>query len=277
VCLINNKSKATVSVLLCTYNDIYTLESAVNSVLAQTYGDFEFVIVNDASTDATQDVLDKFAKKDSRIAVYLNSENIGLTSSLNRGLSHCGCEYVARIDADDLWHKDKLQRQMGYIKEHPECALLGTAYEEIDASGLRIGAATVSLFTDNEQLKNAMVKFNPFFHSSVIVKRSLLVFLNGYNEAFRYAQDYNLWVRIAENNTVANLPEILAYRRITADNISVKKERLQRVSALKSKILAIKLLGGGSLQYKYLLGDFAVIISPASLVSLARSFKRKIT
>lgn len=267
------KSGVTVSVLLSTYNDVSTIESAISSVLNQTYDNFEFIIVNDASTDATAEVLNKFSENDRRITVYSNIENMGLTRSLNRGLTHCTGVYIARIDADDLWHKDKLGEQLDYMFDHPECALLGTAYEEIDDYGEYFRASTVPLFTNDGDLRSSMVRFNPFFHSSAIVRKDVIELLNGYDESCRYAQDYNLWVRIAEKYNIANLPNVLAYRRIMADNISVKKEKQQRISALRSKVLAIKLLDNNFLNYRYLLNDMAVIVLPTVLVSLIRSLK----
>ncbi len=271
---LNDKSTRSVSVLLSTYNDASTLEASINSVLNQSYKNFEFIIVNDASSSDTVEILNEFSKKDHRITVYSNSENIGLTRSLNRGLAHCSCAFVARIDADDMWHKDKLREQLDYMYDHPECALLGTAYEEINEFGEYCRASTVPLFTDNERLTNSMVRFNPFFHSSILVKKGVVESLNGYDERCKYAQDYNLWVRVAENHDIANLPKVLAYRRITTANISVRKERQQRISALRSKVLAINLLSNNLLNYRYLLNDVAVIVLPAVLISLARSIKR---
>jgi len=274
--VLTDKSSAVVSVLLSTYNDISTIESAVNSVLNQTYDNFEFIIVNDASTDATAEVLNKFSENDRRITVYSNIKNMGLTRSLNRGLTHCTGVYIARIDADDLWHKDKLGEQLDYMFDHPECALLGTAYEEIDCYGKYFRASTVPLFTNDGDLRSSMARFNPFFHSSVIVRKDIIESLNGYDERCKYAQDYNLWVRIAEKHNLANLPKVLAYRRITAGNISVRKERQQRISALRSKVLAIKLLNNNFLSYRYLLNDIAVIVLPAVLISYVRLIKKKI-
>ena len=270
---LSKKSAVSVSVLLSTFNDAPTLKKAIVSVLNQTYESFEFIIVNDASTDVTSKVLSRFSEKDDRITVYSNNKNIGLTRSLNLGLTHCESRYIARIDADDLWHKDKLRRQLNYMESHPECALLGTAYEEIDEYGKYLRAATVPLLVGDEQLKSSMVRFNPFFHSSIIVRNGVVKLLKGYDERRQYAQDYNLWVRLAEKHNIANLPEVLAYRRVTADNISVKKERLQRLSALKSKVLAIKLLNKSLLNYRFLLNDIAVIVLPTVLISLIRSIK----
>ncbi len=264
-----------VSVLMSVFNDESTLDAAVESVLAQSYGNFEFVIINDASNEKASLKLDTVAKLDSRISIYTNDTNLGLTRSLNRGIGYCHGAYVARIDADDVWHIDKLLKQIQYVGQYPKCVLLGTAYDEIDRKGDFLRPSTVPIDTDDASLRKAMIKYNPFFHSSVLIKLDILKQLNGYSNDCFFAQDYNLWVRIAEKHNIANLPEVLAYRRITADNISVKKERQQRISALRSKVLAIKLLDDKFLNYRYLLNDMAVIVLPTILISLIRSIKGK--
>jgi len=253
------------------YNAKQTVSIAINSVLKQSSKNFQFIIINDASTDNTLEILQSF--KDKRISIYSNDKNIGLTRSLNRGLKYCSGTYVARIDADDIWHKDKLAKQIKYLETHPDCALLGTAYQRIDVNGAYLGEATIPILSSENLIQNAIVKFNPFFHSSVIFRRDACMQLGGYNEFYRYAQDYNLWVRFIAKYSIANLPEILAFQRITQENISFKKERQQRWYALKSKLLAIKLLKLSVLHYYYLLNDIAIIILPTSLVKLIRILK----
>jgi glycosyltransferase involved in cell wall biosynthesis len=262
-----------VTILMCCYNAESTVALSISSVLKQSFNNFQFIIIDDASTDTTLEILQSFEKEDKRISIYSNDKNIGLTRSLNRGLKYCSGTYIARIDADDIWHKDKLAKQIKYLEAHPNCALLGTAYQRIDVNGAYLGEATIAVFNSDNLIRNTITKFNPFFHSSVVFKRDACLQLGGYDESYRYAQDYNLWVRFIAKYSVANLPQILAFQRITQDNISFKKERQQRWYALKSKFLAIKLLKLSVLHYYYLLNEIAIIILPRSLVKLIRKLK----
>lgn len=262
-----------VAILMCCYNAESTVALSINSVLKQSFNNFQFIIINDASTDTTVEILHSFSEKDNRISLYSNDKNIGLTRSLNRGLNYCKGTYIARIDADDIWVQDKLAQQVNYLEAHPNCALLGTAYQRIDANGAYLGEATIPVLNSDQLIRNAIIKFNPFFHSSVIFRRDACMQLGGYDESYRYAQDYNLWVRFAAKYSVANLSDILAFQRITPESISIKKERQQRWYGLKSKLLAIKLLKLSALHYYYLLNNLAVIVLPRSFVRFIRILK----
>ena len=261
-----------VSIIMSVHNGMPFLIEAMKSVQQQTWTDFEFIIINDGSSDDSGGYIEKNQGNDKRI-ILIKQSNLGLTKSLNRGIKISKGEYIARIDADDIWHKDKLAKQIKYLEAHPNCALLGTAYQRIDANGAYLGEATIAIFNSDNLIRDAITKFNPFFHSSVIFRRDACMQLGGYDEFYRYAQDYNLWVRFIAKYSVANLPEILAFQRITQDNISIKKERKQRWYALKSKLLAIKLLKLNVLHYYHLLNNIAIIILPTSLVKLIRILK----
>lgn len=264
-----------VSILLSVFNNEDTIKRSIKSVLSQTYSNFELIIINDASNDQTCYILEELSNTDCRICVYTNVNNLGLTCSLNKGLKFCNGDYIARIDADDIWHQDKLQKQMDFMLKNPEYALLGTAYEEVDSKGQYYRGSTVPFHQESEALKKAMIKYNPFFHSSVIIRRDVLTKFGGYDKSCFYAQDYNLWVRIAAEYEIANLSHILAYRGMSQDNISVKKEKQQRISALKSKLLALK-MHNNIFNYRYLIADVVVIIMPKVIVNLVRLIKTKI-
>lgn len=268
-----NNNSVYVSILMAVYNGAAFIGQAIASVLHQSFENFQFLIIDDASTDTTSDIIQRYADQDKRIDLYTNNKNLGLTCSLNYGLKYCRGAYIARIDSDDIWHQDKLLYQMEYLKRHPDCALLGTAYFEIDKKGRFFREATVPLIKSDESIRRNIIKFNPFFHSSVIFRKDICIRLGGYDETYRYAQDYNLWVRIVAHHQVANLPQILSYRRMTSDNISAAKERRQRWYAIRSKLLAHRLLKRPFCEYRYLLNDIGVLVLPCLLVQKIRKYR----
>jgi glycosyltransferase involved in cell wall biosynthesis len=201
-----------VTVLMAVYNGERYLREAVESVLCQTFHDFEFLIINDGSTDNTRNLI--LSYDDARIMLVDNKHNIGQTRSLNRGLELAAGEWIARQDADDISEPERLAKQVAFLDRHPEVALLGTWYKEIDVQGTVIGKR--KLPCDSVDIRWSLLFFCPFIHSSVMFSKSVIAEQIGfYNEAFAYAQDHELWYRIARRLPVANLPEPLVRFRVT--------------------------------------------------------------
>lgn len=202
---------ARVTVLMSVYNgDRYLLES-IESILNQTFQDFELLIINDGSTDKTREII--LSLNDSRIRLVDNEQNIGLTRSLNKGLRLAKGEFVARQDADDLSAPDRLQQQVDFLDKHSEIALLGTWHQEIDADGNFTGAW--DLPSNWTQIRWSILFYTPFVHSSIMMRKNLVLSQIGfYNEALSYSQDYELWSRIAASLPVFSLKERLVKTRV---------------------------------------------------------------
>jgi len=178
--------------------------------------------VDDGSTDATRAILASYG--DSRMRLIANEENIGLTRSLNRGLLEARGRYVARQDADDVSAPERLALQVEHLDLHPDVALVASAYRRIDDCGRDSGDRSVPL--DATAIRWRLLFLNAFAHSSVTLRRTVVASVDGYDETFRYAQDYELWSRIAERHEVAALPQrLLAYRRSTTSMTSLGDER----------------------------------------------------
>lgn len=212
-----------VTVLMAVHNGDKYLREAVDSILAQKFRDFEFLIVDDGSTDGTAEVLGRYS--DPRIRIVTNEENIGLTKSLNKGLGLARGEYVARIDADDYAYPERLERQVSYLEENEGVGLLGTNAVFMDEGG-RI----ISPFYGQEVPKDVgglLIKHNMFCHSSVMLRKGCLKEAGWYSEDLPYAQDYDLWLRISEKCDVTVLDETLCRNRVTPESISVRKRHLQ--------------------------------------------------
>lgn len=212
-----------VTVLMSVYNGEGHLREAIESILNQTFGDFEFVIVDDGSTDNTAAILDSYA--DARIVRVHNEANIGLTKSLNKGLGLARGEYIARQDADDVSLLERLDKQVMYLDKHPSVGLVGTTYDIISCEGRLLQVADVP--TENSILQQKLLESNCFCHGSVMFRRICLHHVGGYRTFCGPAEDYDLWLRIAEHFELANLPDRLYQYRFNPESISLHQTELQ--------------------------------------------------
>lgn len=194
-----------ISVVMAVYNGAEHLEEAVQSILLQTYRNFEFIIVDDGSTDMTEEILESF--DDSRIRTIRNSENLGLPKSLNKGIRAARGRYVARMDADDISLSHRFERQMDFLERNSGYSLLGSSYYQIDRAGKVV--SLVRVLTGDAEIRSNLKKQNWFGHGSVMMQKQAWSWCGGYDEEFRFAEDYDLWLRIAECSMVANIGEPL--------------------------------------------------------------------
>ena len=211
-----------VTVLMSVHNGEAYLSEAVESILSQTYQNFEFLIVNDASTDRSASILVEY--QDARIRIIRNEHNLGLTRSLNKGLAQVKGKYVARMDADDVSYPLRLERQVTFMEQHPEVGLCGTWGKLL---GLK-DKYNRTFPTNNNELQVSLLCYNPFIHPSVVLRSDVLRALDKpYDQRFRYAQDYELWTRVAERSEITNLPETLVGYRVHEGQISSHRRQEQ--------------------------------------------------
>ncbi len=184
-----------VSVIMPVHNGAEWLAEAVSSVRAQDFGDFELIIVDDGSDDGTAAMLSGIAAADRRIRL-LHQLPQGIVAALNKAIAEARAPYLARLDADDRARPDRLGKQFTFMQAHPEIGLLGTFAERIDAAGNVVGRLAPP--TDPARLARVLARTNPFVHSSVMMRTALVRRIGGYRAAFRAAEDYDLWLRLAE-------------------------------------------------------------------------------
>jgi len=218
-----------ISVVMSVYNGEKHIRKAIQSILRQTYQDFEFIIVNDCSTDKTVEIIKSF--NDNRIIIIENPGNIGLTKSLNKGVKEAKGEYIARMDADDISLPHRFETQIKFLEENKDHGLVGSSYYKMDDSGKTV--FWVKVLTEDSELRQGLKRQNWFGHGSVLIKKSAFIECNGYDEDFKYAQDYDLWVRISERFKVANIEEPLYRWRLSTDGVTVSKQKEQRSYADK--------------------------------------------
>lgn len=225
-----------VSVIMSFCNDEKYIGEAVKSILEQTFSDFEFIIINDASTDSSEEIVKEFADK--RIKLIKNSKNLGLTKSLNIGIREAVGEYIARMDADDVCLPQRFEKQVKFLDGNRRTALVGCWVEFIDPEGKSEGIKKFP--TDFQDIKKILISYLPFRHPTLIIRKKALDEVGFYDESFKYAQDYELILRTAKKFPVANLPEVLLkYRNWPPGSISAEYQKQQEFYALKARVKAL--------------------------------------
>ncbi len=226
-----------VSVIMSVYNSEKYLEEAINSVLNQTFQDFELIVIDDGSTDNSRRILESY-RRHSKIKMLINKHNEGVAAARNKALKISKGKYIAVIDADDIALPQRLEKEVRYLDKHPEIGLVGSFYYVIDENGKILKLITVP--TTNEEIQEILIKHNCFAHSSIMFRRECLDTVGGYREAFQYALDYDFILRISEKYKVAIIPEPLCAWRINPNSISVTRKICQDKYAQLAREFAIE-------------------------------------
>lgn len=222
-----------VSVILATYNDEKHIKEAIDSILEQTHKEFEFIIIDDGSTDSTKEIIKSY--NDDRIILLENKKNMGLPYSLNRGLTIAKGKYVARMDGDDICYKERLEKQLQYMEEHPDITICG-------ANRLQFGSGKSKkmYFPEKcEQLRVRLLFGSPIAHPSWFIRKSDFdKFDFKYNEEFRYSQDYELISRVLKKCKIACVPDVLIkYRGIVNKPKHVHEKGIRYTISVLRRIL----------------------------------------
>jgi glycosyltransferase involved in cell wall biosynthesis len=225
-------------------NAVPFLNEAVDSVLAQSFGDFEFIVVDDGSSDGSLEVLHEYARRDARVRVLQNSANIGVAQTLNRGLAECRGEYVARMDADDVALPERFARQVEFMDSRPDVGVCGTwftAFGELDG--------TYRHPEDGEDIKIAhLLRDSAICHPTAFMRRALLQRTGiRYPEGNFPAQDLWLWVRLGFVSKLANIPEALLRYRIHPRQVSGVKRSAQSRKAAEAQLFFASSIFGRAL------------------------------
>lgn len=222
-----------VSVVMAAYNEEKHITGAIDSILRQTLTDFEFVVVDDGSTDSTVKILQSYT--DPRIRLVLQT-HLGLTPSLNNGLSLARGHYIARMDGGDISYPERLQVQVDFLERNRHIGLVGAYCVQIDHKGTSIKLYRYK--TNDTDIKEALWSDCPFCHPVVMFRRGCIDSVGGYRERIGPAEDYDLWFRISEHFHVANIPRPLLLWRIVPTGISLSNRFNQIRSALLVRHLA---------------------------------------
>ena len=226
------------SVLMPTYNDGRFIRQAIHSILAQTFGDFELVIVNDGSTDDTARTLLEYARRDKRIRVLTNERNLGVFASLNRGLEVCRGEYVVRMDADDITIEERLEKQLAVMDAQPDIVALGGALTYIDAGGQDLNV------TRRCAVGGSLLRQSPLLHPTVVFRRKVVQeHAIRYRGRFRGAEDYFFWLELSRFGRLSAIDDVVLNYRISAGAARMRHLKRMLWDTVQAKACGLLKLG----------------------------------
>jgi glycosyltransferase involved in cell wall biosynthesis len=245
-----------VSIITTTYNGEKYLEEFIDSMLGQTFCDFEFIIVDDGSTDSTVHMLQQI--KDPRVRIF-KQKNQGQVGALITGIKYAQGELIARIDQDDYSLPHRLLRQVEFMDANPKVSLCGSRWQELRSDTLTSQRA--QFVQSDAEIKKVISYFNPFSHSAVMFRKESYFKIGGYDKSFLIAMDYDLYMRLMEVGEVYNIDEVLAVVRMHDESFSMKKSRMKILESIKIRSRAHSKFRG----YPLLFGFFFL----KSIVGLA--------
>lgn len=215
-----------ISVVMSVYNGDNFVAQSVQAILDQTFQDFEFIIIDDASTDQTWEILNQFSEKDSRLRLFRNEKNIGpagFIKNLNFGCKEAKGKYIARIDHDDISGKDRFQLQYNFLESNPDIFIVGAGLQKVDENGNNLGEMRAPL--DDDEIRKAMPKKISLYHPVIMFRKAF--YGDFYREKMRYCEDYDFYFRIMTDHLkMANLNENLLEYRILQNSLSREQEKV---------------------------------------------------
>lgn len=227
-----------VSVLMSAYNSEKYIAAAIESILTQTFTDFEFVIINDGSTDRTPEIVAEYAARDKRIKFIDNKKNAGLIAALNQGLEFCHGEYIARMDSDDISLPTRFAKQVKYMNQHPECGVCGAWIKKF---GRGVKSDEFFKYQSRMKLLDFLIYGCQVAQPCTMIRKSILDKYNiKYNPDYKYSEDYAFWVQVCKHAEIHNLQEVLLNYRWHDGNVSVthKKTQLECAERIRKSILS---------------------------------------
>jgi len=218
-----------ISVIMAVFNGEKNIAAAIESILNQTYKDFEFIIVDDGSNDRSYEIIKNYADKDDRIKIIRNNSNTGLTKSLNKAITQAKGEFIARQDDDDISLPSRLELQVNFLEQNPEYSFCG-------CNGIikQNGVELLEYFDYNEIKQNLITK-NCFAHPSIVIRKTMFEKFGNYDEKYLYGQDYELWCRL-----IYKLKQISINLRDKSIIMNIPVERLLRVKNRRKFIIQKK-------------------------------------
>lgn len=240
---VHNHMGPKVSVILPVYNGELFIRDAINSIISQTYINFELIIINDASTDKTAQIINSFV--DDRIKVITNEYNLGISLTLNRAIENSNGELIARMDADDMADTNRLKKQVDFFMKNSGYSLLATCIEPFSDTSIGNDERLKELETwynsscTDKEIRESLYIGNCLNHPSVMYKKSHIIQVGGYRNQYDYAEDYDLFLRIIKIGKVHKLKEKLLKYRVHTKQISTeyREEQQERETAIKVELL----------------------------------------
>lgn len=224
-----------ISVILTTYNSGQFIGRSIESILDQTFSNFEFIIIDDCSSDQTWDRIQEYATKDKRIIARRNDRNMNLSATLNQGIAMAKGEYIARMDHDDISLNQRLEKQLNFLDTHPEVGIVGGGIEIIDEQDRTLGFRKYKL-TDQD-IRKKIFFYSPFCHPATMIRKSILDMSGNYDATFAPADDYELYFRLGMQGEFANLQDILLkYRVIKKTSMTTGGTKRMEIKTIQARL-----------------------------------------
>lgn len=221
-----------VSIILPSYNSASYMRETINSVLAQSFTDWEFIIIDDASSDTSAKIIQDYCKNDKRIKFYVNKKNLGLSKTLNKGIDLAKGEFIAEIDDDDIWmDKTKLQKQYEFLLNNSDYGIVGCFAHAVDTNGKKL--FKIKYPAEDVNIRKIVLRHTCIVHSSILIRKQTLIDIGKYSPLYPYAQDYELFLRIGTVSKLHNIPEFMVHYRINPKGLSRTKYREQHNQLIK--------------------------------------------
>jgi glycosyltransferase involved in cell wall biosynthesis len=234
-----NERAPAVTVLMPVYNSEAYLEEAIASILGQTYTDFEFLIINDGSTDRSASMIESYA--DRRLRVIHKSKNQGLIATLNEGLAESRGRYIVRMDGDDISLPDRIARQVAYMEAHPDVGLCGTWFEDFGAG---MPSRTIRYSESDTEIRIRHLYQTHVAHPTAIIRKSVLTKHNlQFDPDYVHGEDYHFWVCMSRFCKISNIREVLVRKRDHPGNVSNRFAEIQRATCNRVKRLQFEWMG----------------------------------
>ncbi|MBL7036436.1 glycosyltransferase family 2 protein [Candidatus Microgenomates bacterium] len=256
-------NKILISVVMPAHNAESFIAQAIESMLQQTFSEFELIIIDDCSNDKTGQIAWSYAKKDSRIRVYRNKKNLNIAGTLNRGIKLSKADFIARMDADDISSPERLKIQYKLLSKRKKLAIVGANMEIIDENDQKISKRDYP--TKSADLKRVMFKYSPFAHPVVMFKKSAVLEFGGYDEEKVPCEDIDLWFKLGSKYNFASIDKYLLGYRVLPDSLSKYDLKYLEKLGFSIKLNAIKKHGYTPRVYDvvYNLAQFVTLWMPA--------------
>jgi glycosyltransferase involved in cell wall biosynthesis len=269
-------SSPKISVVMPFYNAQKYIALAIESILKQTFSDFELILINDASTDGSDEIVAKYLQ-DERIIYIKNNDNKGIVYNLNLGLKLAKADIIARMDGDDVSELNRFEKQFDFLQNNSDISVLGSFVKIINSDGQIIDHRSKPL--DWEKIRQQIIIYSPLVHPSVMFRKKEVLAVGGYREGYIYVEDIDLWYRLSYSGyKISNIPEFLLQYRFHENSTSkkskliAKKAFLLRMEAIKKFNLKISLKYKLVIYLQFAIGSFF----PAKIQQFLEGLYKKI-
>jgi glycosyltransferase involved in cell wall biosynthesis len=256
------------TILITVFNSQDTLDRCFHSINEQTYSNFKIVCVSDCPTDNSMLILKKWQNKfgKNKFTLVQNEKNLGVSKSSNIGLNLIFTKYTARIDSDDWWDKEKLEKQIKFLENNQEYGIIGSNYINVYKGIYNKMYAPES----DSEIKGTIGRKNPFGHSTVVYQTDLAKKIGGYSENIKYGSDYELWMKFFVETKFYNFQDFLCYREISDSGISIFRNRERTIQCIKTRVKYIKKYRLSLFNYLHLLPIIISLAIPENIKKIKR-------